>query len=454
MLTSAGTVKITDFGLARTTEAITMTGHVVGTPHYMSPEQVRGRPVDVRSDLFSVGVMLYEMLTGERPFEGQSITTIMYKIVHENPTPPRALDSSIPTGLSAVVERSLAKSPEDRYQSGAALVEALENYKKMSATQSAANVGTVEVKAPVITPEIPNVSATSSNVGERVPRKRSKVPVGLLFGFLSIIGLIAYKRFEQPKESEQANTQTETKAPVSAPPPPAAPSTATQTQSDTAKPPQPGEVVQKKPAIEGKSTATLTVKSFPPTATILVDGKSTGMPTPAQLQLPRGEHVVSVEMDGFKPSSAKFRVKGGEELEFSPNLSVQVPGMPDMKIPNVNVPGIDVEKLTGLQKQKQLRSSEFWQQWAKALEQRNQGGASAFDLSILVHTKPAGASILIDGQDTGQQSPAIIPEKPGTYTVRVQLDGYEPAEREVKVEAGRPGMANIALKPASNGGTK
>src|SRR6185369_4505468 len=170
MLSPNGTAKITDFGLARTTEAITMTGHVVGTPHYMSPEQVRGRPVDVRSDLFSVGVMLYEMLTGERPFEGQSITTIMYKIVHENPTPPRALDSSIPSGLSAVIERSLAKAPEDRYQSGAALVNALENYKNIQADQSRTNAGTVELPAPALTMEALKVAKETP---ELTPPRRS-----------------------------------------------------------------------------------------------------------------------------------------------------------------------------------------------------------------------------------------------------------------------------------------
>jgi hypothetical protein len=269
-----------------------------------------------------------------------------------------------------------------------------------------------------------------------------------LFGFLSIIGLIVYKRFEQPKPAEQVNTKAENKAPVSTPVPPTAPSPEKPNQSETAKPAQPGEVVQKQPAVAGKTTATLTVKSYPPTATISVDGKSTGMPTPAQLQLTRGEHVVTVEMDGFKPASAKFRVKGGEELEFSPSLSVQAPGMPNIQIPHVNVPGIDVEKLTGLQKQKQLRSSEFWQQWAKALEQRTQGGASAGDLSILIHTKPAGANIWINGNNTGQQSPAILSEKPGSYHVRVQLDGYEPVEREVKVEPGRTGLVNVTLKPA------
>src|SRR5262249_32508436 len=114
---------------ARAGEVMTMTGQVVGTPNYMSPEQVVGNQLDGRSDLFSVGVMLYEMITGERPFEGQSITTIMYKIVHETPVPPRKLDSSIHPGLSFVIEKALQKSPDARFQNGAELMQALENFR-------------------------------------------------------------------------------------------------------------------------------------------------------------------------------------------------------------------------------------------------------------------------------------------------------------------------------------
>lgn len=191
----------------------------------------------------------------------------------------------------------------------------------------------------------------------------------------------------------------------------------------------------------------MTVNSNPPTAAILVDGKATGMKTPAQLQLSRGEHVISVQMQGFQPSSAKFKVKGGEELEFSPQLNVQIPGVPNLNIPKVEIPNIDVQKLTELQKQKQVRSPEFWQKWAKAAQAAAEGGAAAADIGIMVRTKPDGAHIWIDGHDTGQTSPAILPQKPGTYHLRVQLEGYEPAEREVKVEAQKPAMVNIPLKP-------
>src|SRR5215469_12668510 len=134
MISGDGVVKITDFGIARAGEVMTLTGQVVGTPNYMSPEQVVGSQLDGRSDLFSAGVMLYEMITGERPFEGQSITTIMYKIVHETPVPPRKLDSSIHPGLSFVIEKALQKSPDARFQNGAELTQAVENYKTADVT--------------------------------------------------------------------------------------------------------------------------------------------------------------------------------------------------------------------------------------------------------------------------------------------------------------------------------
>src|SRR5262249_51633479 len=104
---------------------------VLGTPHYMSPEQVKGRPLDGRSDLFSFGVILYEMVTGEKPFTGGSVTTIVYKIVHEKPIEPRHLDMSIHPGLSWVITKALSKSPDERFQTGAELVEALKSFKTL-----------------------------------------------------------------------------------------------------------------------------------------------------------------------------------------------------------------------------------------------------------------------------------------------------------------------------------
>ena len=146
MLTGDDTVKVTDFGTAKILQfgTVQQTAHVMGTPSYMSPEQVKGRAVDGRSDIFSLGVMLYEMVTGEKPFPGQNITTVIYKIVNEEPVPPKQVDPAIHPGISAVVMRALVKDPDTRYQSCREMLEDLRNYRSLAAsgnTQSTMAMG-------------------------------------------------------------------------------------------------------------------------------------------------------------------------------------------------------------------------------------------------------------------------------------------------------------------------
>ncbi len=126
MLVKDNKLKITDFGLAKNpTTSLTQEGILLGTPNYMSPEQVTGKPVDGRSDLFSLGAVLYEMLTGERPFAGETVTTIMYRIVHESPAELRSFNAAIPPVIGRVVLRALEKEPARRFQTGAEFSRAL-----------------------------------------------------------------------------------------------------------------------------------------------------------------------------------------------------------------------------------------------------------------------------------------------------------------------------------------
>jgi serine/threonine-protein kinase len=119
ILTTDGKVKITDFGIAKVASSnLTTTGQFLGTPNYMSPEQVSGAPVDGRSDIFSLGVVLYELLTNRKPFQGDNLTAISYKIVHEDFTPPAELSSDIPPEFNPIVARAMAKDPWNRYQRG------------------------------------------------------------------------------------------------------------------------------------------------------------------------------------------------------------------------------------------------------------------------------------------------------------------------------------------------
>src|SRR5919109_328199 len=122
-----GNALIPDFGIAtaRSPARLTGTGRAMGTPHYMSPEQAMGRMVDGRSDLYAVGVMLYEMLVGFPPFDGADSYSIGYKHVHETPASPDVVDSRTPQPMAAITMKCLAKSPPERYQRGNELADAL-----------------------------------------------------------------------------------------------------------------------------------------------------------------------------------------------------------------------------------------------------------------------------------------------------------------------------------------
>jgi len=125
ILLEDGTVKVADFGIARIQSSeFTQAGQILGTPSYMSPEQFMGQPVDGRSDLFSAGVVLYQLLTGERPFTGAA-TTIMHKVLKEDPLPPSTLNVQVPKPFDAVIRKAMGKRPEDRFQTAQAFAEAI-----------------------------------------------------------------------------------------------------------------------------------------------------------------------------------------------------------------------------------------------------------------------------------------------------------------------------------------
>ncbi len=121
-----GTPKIADFGIARIIDlGLSMDNRIVGTPAYMSPEQVSGQPVDGRSDLFSLGVIIYEMATQQKPFDGETFTEVTVQIVGRDPRHPRAIDRHIPKPLGDIIIKALQKDPLKRFQTGREMAEAL-----------------------------------------------------------------------------------------------------------------------------------------------------------------------------------------------------------------------------------------------------------------------------------------------------------------------------------------
>jgi serine/threonine-protein kinase len=123
--------KITDFGIARVTDSSkTKTGMVLGTPSYMSPEQLAGKKIDGRSDLFSLGVMLYQMSCGRLPFEGESMTQLMFKIANEPHPNILEYNPALPPWMKDLIDHALAKNHDDRFQTGAEFAAAIRTYRQ------------------------------------------------------------------------------------------------------------------------------------------------------------------------------------------------------------------------------------------------------------------------------------------------------------------------------------
>jgi serine/threonine-protein kinase len=134
------TAKVTDFGIARITDSSkTKTGMVLGTPSYMSPEQLAGKRIDGRSDLFSLGVTLYQMLSGRLPFEGEAMTQLMFAIAN-NPHPPiREFNPALPAWIDAIIDKALAKEAEKRYQTGMEFAAAIREARRTGAVPAPAD---------------------------------------------------------------------------------------------------------------------------------------------------------------------------------------------------------------------------------------------------------------------------------------------------------------------------
>ena len=160
---------------------MTQAGTVLGSPSYMSPEQVKGLSLDGRSDLFSAAVVFFEMITRERPFAGNDIATTMYRIAHEAPTPPTQFNPEVGPGVSAVLERAFAKSPANRYQTGADLVADLKAAASLGATRGSslalAALATAPPAVPPIVAPMVTLQATSAADAAIAPAEAAPIPV-------------------------------------------------------------------------------------------------------------------------------------------------------------------------------------------------------------------------------------------------------------------------------------
>jgi eukaryotic-like serine/threonine-protein kinase len=176
MVVADGPVKITDFGIARMRASadLTQTGVMLGSPKYMSPEQVIGKRADHRSDVFSLGVILYEMLTGAAPFAGENVTALMYQIVNFAPPAPSSVNPHVPEMLDFVVAKMLAKPLEERYQDAREVAKDLRECERGLVARSSAQPGRPVGLASGSQPQMMNTHAKSALLAQSITRSREQ----------------------------------------------------------------------------------------------------------------------------------------------------------------------------------------------------------------------------------------------------------------------------------------
>ena len=211
MIDTQGNVKIMDFGIARSMEAVTrLTGSMVGTPAYMAPEQVAGKPVDYRTDVYSLGLIMYEVFTGAQAFRAENAVAVALKQMREAPAPPHEVDPTIPNGVERTILKCLEKEPSKRFQSIAELETAM---RVRAAPALATNRSLADIPFNQSVLEAP----VSGGQFARQEKKRAPAFVWVLFGALLVLAALAAMRAERIVKTYQALTPPST---ISAPVPP------------------------------------------------------------------------------------------------------------------------------------------------------------------------------------------------------------------------------------------
>jgi len=195
MVSEVGHAKIADFGIAKLNLAhFTLPGRLLGTPAYMAPEQLTGEGADGRSDLFSLGVILYAMVTGHSPFQGDSATTVCFKVANREPVPASALDLELPRVLDAVIGRAMAKDPAKRYQHGAEFADdlaELRSQKLPGTTTSLTNLG-VRTRTATAIPSLSGTPAVGMAYAGKMIRSRLKGHgKDIVIALVSVVVLLA-----------------------------------------------------------------------------------------------------------------------------------------------------------------------------------------------------------------------------------------------------------------------
>ncbi len=458
MILSEDRLKVTDFGIAKLVDSdMTQSGQLLGTPSYMSPEQAMGDKLDGRSDIFSLGVCAFEMLSGEQPFPGTNVTSILYKLVHVDPIEPANLEMQglVPQKWHEVFSKVLAKKPDDRYQTGAEFVQDLEyclgSWFGAMGSESVSDIGaTVAIPAVIPAPGMVEISAAIA--GDEVipalegpPTIRPSATLPSAVPRASIELTAPMPRVSAPAPAEESPMTVQMKAPKledlkTTPmpvPAPAAPSL----EDDY------GTVAMKAPFVptQRESPETVTLKAAPPTAST-----PRTAPAPSAPPLPQTIRQAAPVLDTptIRPGTAKAAApssvptpppvaRGG----ISPLLVLGLAG-------GFFFLAILIAVIVWVRQRGATAASPTPAPVVEATSISSEPAVTtpppaAVTGSLQVETLPPGANILVNGEARGTSPLDLTPLPIGNYEVRAELRGYSPAAETATIIAEAP---NVQLK--------
>jgi serine/threonine protein kinase len=442
IITGSSLPKLTDFGLARFSDAsMTMSGTILGTPNYMSPEQVQGKKVDARSDFFALTVIFYEMLTGVKPFAGETITTVIYKVVNEEPEPPSRIDPSLPKTVDQFIKKGLAKNPADRFQNGIEYMEALDQL--LTGSFTLATGAPFDPDATLIVKR----SELSYKLESVISRHKNKIIAGgaaaaalfLLLSLYMVTGSGKRPKTEvakvDPAVISVGNTgqtqkpslagKPETALAVSKPTEPGKPAAATKPAEPakpvtTTKPAGPAKpVTVTKPSGPAKPAAA-TQPAGPDKPAAAIEYQYITVTTdPAESEVFIGSKLLgATPLNKFKYKSGTYQMvikhKGYE------NIQRQIVLDKDLVLDNVKLVKIESKGDPGAGAATDAAST-F-------------PGQGSLKISV---PKGSGSLIYVDGKEYREENLTLNDLSPGSHIVYIQVPGRNPFTNRIQIEAGK-----------------
>ncbi len=341
MVDDAGRTMLTDFGISKALQSasqFTATGQVIGTPHYMSPEQAKGQEVDGRSDQYSLAVVGYRMLSGRLPFDDDSVHTVIYKHIFEDPPALKDLRKDAPEFLTNALHKAMAKNPADRFANMEEFASAVWPEQKV-ATPAASGVAAASAAS---------IDAATEITPPSQPVRRRRRGIGVLFAVLLIGGggvggwwlwnnsrgavarpgtgedqpatAAAVVPDSQPAAAAPETTVTDTATPVATPPVQAPAQPATQRPAQT-EPPRTQPTRQPQPQPARPSVGRLTINAVPVYATVYIDNVEIGDTPLINHELPPGRYVIELRREGWRTVVDTITITAGNPLRLTKTLT-------------------------------------------------------------------------------------------------------------------------------------